>query len=723
MANEDLTTASIQIKKAIIRKLDGSKEIDLLRHDYSDEPFKDLYLTESMFSTIGINGSFLFIDKHNYGEEFRFEGNEVLELELETPLSEYDTDEFDINYESQEYGLLDTSYRKMSLTLYINEASVVSDDTSPELDSPGGGPHIVWNLGLTSFESTIQTATSYPFPDTEFIGKIADKDGKGLVNYLGEQYFSPKPNRTAKEDIDVEETLNSIWFKGWNILYPWSKKSETLSILRLMNYLSENSVSGKNSNAVNYLFWQDLIGWHFRSVDSILKANKGKELPQFNVSNDPLAKSNLTSLLQTKVIDQAELFQSNAYKSFYIKEYPSYRDPYSLYMPTHSKLIKKKVSYDYEKEYNNWTHVEDKQVLPDTLKYKDNDPNKITDDGTYGYFDFKEYNDQHPTIFDQYKSGTYKNSDHVFQATFDQTDLDAEKLRKIKNEIIQPSRASFAKYVLKRLLKEKWNVYKYSICCDEQPNIIQAEVKTQFGYLTSATRQSVELPFNIQNESTNGITYSVNIWKYEWFPVEIWHKDEVDKDVVESEEFEYTIYDRDPFYIIRTTTGITPDVAWNVNELMNQTSHYGPGYRLFSYNDPFWTPNFGQPSGEEGEEDNTEDPLGEFAPGTKSIFYNPIGGYYYPDTFAGMGGEDTSLAFPGQSGSINFAVVPQCALQYPGQLVEMFSVFKDDLSVFGLTGATGASGPSELIYLFNEQNSTQSFCEPCFFGSMEPVPQ
>ena len=717
MAIDDFTTGGVEVVSAKVLKIDGSSELDLIKTEYVDEPFRSLSITENLFSGVGVIGNLIISDMHGYGDKFNFSGGDVVEIVLSTPLSDADEG---VDYGDQEFGVVDTTYRsQFTISLYVNQVSLITDETD-SLPKSEHGNEVLWNLSLISYEAGIKNKIGSPFVNSEFIGKIADEEGEGLVNYYGVKHF---------ENIDIEPTENSVWFKGSHAQYPWSKPGSTPSAIQVMNYLAENAVSKENINACNYLFWQDMTGtWHFRSLDSLLRKNGSKEdLPTFNVSDDPLPKSNLTSFLGTKLINQVEFINSNAYKAFYSKEYPSYRDPYSIYLPTHSKMISKVITYDYEEDYVLWNHVESNKLIPETMKYDEIEGNELDDSALYGYFDLKEYNDQRPTKLDEHKSSVFKTSMNSWQSKFDQTDLDAEKLNKIRNEIIRPSKSALTAYILKRILKEKWNVYKYSICCDEQPINIVGNAERELGYIVGFKKTPTS---GGPTSEGWGRYYSPSLWTYYWTPVEVWDREEVilnwnpeDGPNVRGapirqpfrpyDSGEGGITNTHPLIVVRgLTLSEVPSVfqAWNMNEILSPQptdAEFIPGlsggpieniYAAHGSVYDYVGPGLNKRTIEiaNGEFPNYTEFNAPYDVRTFNIM--PIGGYLnFGATYPSPDGLGEIAGTSASEGLIELGQM-SCF----GQVVEIFKYNRDQIQSSGLTGS------SDFIYMFNAENAIDS---------------
>ena len=86
-------------------------------------------------------------------------------------------------------------------------------------------------------------------------------------------------------------------------------------------------------------------------------------------------------------------------------------------MTTKDKLIRTTVSYDYFKDYDNWRHLEEYQLLPEKLKNESTRGPEIFD-SFYGFFNINEYNDPSPTKFDYTTSTTDKNSFPSWQTMY-----------------------------------------------------------------------------------------------------------------------------------------------------------------------------------------------------------------------------------------------------------------------------------------------------------------
>jgi hypothetical protein len=249
MTDNKLPT-QITIEKAVLAKMESPEtRYDLLSEENGTPPFRGVVFNESLFEP-SVTGKIFIEDKNSFGELFNITGYEILEMTIKS---------FD-EETSQDFKF------------HVGEVSEISDSASTTIDG-FGGPSTVYTIELQPFEvEYFNTEEAIP-EGSSFIGKIADDEGKGLVNNLALRYFSPESTEfsSARKEMDIEPTLNSIWNKKEQAAYPYSKFTGKPHLMQYMNYLTENAISKDNANAANYLFWQDLDQWHFRSIDSLIK--------------------------------------------------------------------------------------------------------------------------------------------------------------------------------------------------------------------------------------------------------------------------------------------------------------------------------------------------------------------------------------------------------------------------------------------------------------------
>ena len=443
--------------------------------------FKNMQINEGMF-TPAVNGTLVIEGSHPMVEEFNIIGNERIHIEMFTPgidNSSHSLDFFihDIYHieepvsESESFVADSSVAKNKNITIeftsyeyyYLNSSDNVNDILIP-------------NDPISKIQDTISEFLGLPGSSSEdYIGSISE-----LVGLFADKYF----NLYSQEDMVIEDTTNGVWLKPEHAMYPWSKPKNPMSLINLLENLSENSVSKKNPYAVNYLFWQDLKRWNFRSIDSLLRDDEGDGLnfnPAGNIQklldnifgNDNQKiiyevtgqSEGVDSILQFSPISEAnhlQLQNLGAYKSYFEVTQPDYSDPYHDFVDFSSSHKVKKVGYNYFKDQDKWKHVGEHPLLPDNIEDKIG-ATRIYDD-IYGYFS-PEYNNPHPKNFDIMGESSPKKETKLWQSSFDQTELEIGIAKLINKTIKEDVENKYALYLEKKNLYERWNAYECAVCC------------------------------------------------------------------------------------------------------------------------------------------------------------------------------------------------------------------------------------------------------------------
>tara|TARA_R110002124_G_scaffold84503_3_gene219947 strand:- start:9430 stop:10653 length:1224 start_codon:yes stop_codon:yes gene_type:complete len=320
-----------------------------------------------------------------------------------------------------------------------------------------------------------------------------------------------------------------------------------------------------------------------------------------------------------------EMWQEGAYSSYYEIVRPNYDDPYFEYMDSVSRHQKSKlnengeeddamfwgkreiITYDYHRDAAEWPKIAEFKLLSEDIDTSIDVENlhkgkgrravrKYDESGMWGYFS-SLYNNPQQTPLDYLGSrntnGKYgKTNDMVWQAMFDQSNLSAETLKKIQEEIKRPLRkqegdegevSAYEEYVQMLNLKTKWNVYRNTVCCDKNTN-----VPYQFLAVIENARQ-------VQENDRAGI------FEYSWKEVEIWPKKFVEN--LDDDEIEVLSEEDSPIAIVVVKGGGSGEImeeeqeewtnpAYNINELFNSEDeenniYAGPGINVADdeYND------------------------------------------------------------------------------------------------------------------------------------------
>ena len=176
----------------------------------------------------------------------------------------------------------------------------------------------------------------------------------------------------------------------------------------------------------------------------------------------------------------------------------------------------------------------------------------------------------------------------MWQTMFDITELKGKIKYTIEKNVKELSKQNYKNYLDERNLKEKWNVYKYSICCDK------GEVE-KYQFLAVVTDAKL-----VQDNDRGGI------FEYSWKEVEIWSKDHI-QETEEGDPELITLIDEEnspdaPIQVVEVTNGLSgtyredppeeeenPIIEWtnpafNINELFNSDEgddiFVGPGINV-----------------------------------------------------------------------------------------------------------------------------------------------
>ena len=441
--------------------------------------------------------------------------------------------------------------------------SIVSvDDASNMVDldkGPEGNKSRKIKLSFCTLEASqiFQEEDSLPIG---FIGKISsgvadeneeEEEGeepividKGLIETLNENFFlSP---------VDSEETLNDIWVHPNISTFPTRKLSKTMTPIQLLSYAKEYAVSAQNPDAVNYKFWHDLNGWHFKSIESISREYEefdDGDLVTFNISSNVIDRDRVFRLDIIKDHSDTVSFYDLALYSYYIRYSPDYElHHFHRFMGDREKYTSKKIVYNYKNVEPLLTKINPNTVLfpdlsSDDLIEKENSSLRVHDN-LFGWqntrgFDDDEKVDNFILIGEEVLAGPSGGSgeqseeeegleedenetdlsfiepvnqdfsgyqEEMFQEMFDCIELDGSLLKVIVENIKRPIWQNKKDYRELLHKKEKYNLYKYSVCCDVADT---AEEPLKYALLTG--HKKIEK----------------NIYRYNWKEVAILPKAEV----------------------------------------------------------------------------------------------------------------------------------------------------------------------------------------------------
>lgn len=501
----------VEVQSVLILDENDSPIIDLATI-YADNKISldFLTLTESLSSPM-MDGSIVFDGTQGDYEFMQLVGNETLVITLKTP-DEEDTETESITLPKFSiYGFQDSSnfsetnktpegftIRKVTINFCSKDAKELYE--TPDLLPSGFIGKI--SSGLT-FEGASGESEGEENEDGEEtpVEELIDK--RGLVEIVSE---------SLDGGIDSEATLNDVWIKPKLISLPNRKFVEGMNTLQMLNYCKGYSVSADNPSAVNYCFWQDLAGFHFKSIDLLSYESQSKEeYNTFTLNSNIIGKNRIYKFDVISDFSFYSLLSANALYAYYDRYEPDfYSSPYARLMDDREKFTKKRIVYNYKDVYAGLYPIEQGDPFPfitsDELSDLENDELSINDI-VFGYQEDRAFNDQDKIrsvllmgnelevsggsgddtpdepdgvqglfAFAEGVSGSSGDIEtdlshfnvyetNKWQSMFDCVDMDGESLKKIINEIKLPTFKAKREYRDRLAYKEQWNIYKYSVCC------------------------------------------------------------------------------------------------------------------------------------------------------------------------------------------------------------------------------------------------------------------
>tara|TARA_R110002020_G_scaffold202898_1_gene406191 strand:+ start:4471 stop:7095 length:2625 start_codon:yes stop_codon:yes gene_type:complete len=325
-------------------------------------------------------------------------------------------------------------------------------------------------------------------------------------------------------------------------------------------------------NNPSYVFYQSLDRgqWHFLPIGggsglfgkNVVRGQEGVGQHRYKFTMDETVYKRIEDFKLIKSGDVLELEESGAFGSKYTLIEPNWRGIYNGisveaseddtsddaynnsiigakqnayyhdFMSISTNLKSEDVVYNYSdlfivEEEEDDDDEENETIGPllgESLNFSATNPSYSSlVDPVYGYFDERYLNKPVPTIMDSY--GSARSQPYMWQTMFDMTDLPLEYndqtgemgIRYIVDNYREPVRRAKLAYTVLRDLKEQWNRYRYSVCCNSSaPDNFMALL---VGFTAAgATGVSAEfVPYGL-----SGNTGIDNFFRYSFVEVETW---------------------------------------------------------------------------------------------------------------------------------------------------------------------------------------------------------
>lgn len=428
--------------------------------------------------------------------------------------------------------------------------------------------------------------------NVSFIDDVANT--LGYFSPTPEEEQSGNIVNTCIEPPIMVETQNGVWFKPNQTSYPWGKPNGIPTLLEMVRACLNYAVPQNEPSNPSYVFFQDFKNWNFVPIGGSnglreLRLSQGTDRDtyhRYTFTNDQNFYRRAESFKLEKDIDLLDLQGSGAFSGSYDCVEPDWRgiynnisididesdpeqDPvdvinpgirqnayYHDFMSSGSHLKCSDVSYTYRNDFftaidsgdDGEIEYESNGVLMSNTPIIDlqNDiffqrSHAPLNDPVYGYFNENYLNKPYVTDTESYSVSHGREDKFMWQTMFDLTPFPFETnsetneigIYDVVTKVKEPLRKNKLAISLLKDLKEQWNRYRYSICCDsDAPDEFMAML---VGYHSAENDvyvgddpeggteddllHQVYAPFGMTGP---GGTTAPNLFRYSFVEVEVW---------------------------------------------------------------------------------------------------------------------------------------------------------------------------------------------------------
>jgi len=402
-----------------------------------------------------------------------------------------------------------------------------------------------------------QESNTWPAENPTFFGNLITR-----YNQERKSTFSNRPPKGFKSHA----TSNDIWIKPEYFFYPSFKNSSIPRLTQLIHYVKNYACLKEDPNFVDFMFWEDLDGFNFKSIAKMVQESSG-DTPLFFPDSNPQNMEAIISLDVIKDTEPMDLIASGALVSEYIRVKPNWKSPYRNILSGEEQYSKELIKYSYKEDILersspikriNDVIITNKRWPLDNRGYSPFSSSELNitsiksdfnsmafriSDEIYGFYDSAQYNSKYSpwwSFLDKNNKGfTYKSvgtidyngdqqgltynfnklnrlEEEYWQSQFDFCELPGTALHVIYNKIKWPLEENRQKYVEAKKLNEKWKFYFDNICCERKVPL------NFFALLTGADKIYGGLSGTSFQADPGGI------YAYKWVEVEFWPREDVD---------------------------------------------------------------------------------------------------------------------------------------------------------------------------------------------------
>jgi hypothetical protein len=414
--------------------------------------------------------------------------------------------------------------------------------------------------------------------------------GNLISNYNEERSISE--NRPKKE-FKSHATHNDVWIKPEYFYYPGYKLSHTPRVTQFINYVKQFACLKEDPNYVDFMFWEDLDGFNFKSISKMAREEQEKEsVYQFWPSARTNDMETIISMEIIKDTDPMELVALGGLVSEYVRVKPNWRNPFRNVLVGADRFTKKLVKYTYKDDfflYNNFKTGQDviitnkrmentKGYSPFSSKdYNITDKNgdfnsnafRISEE-IYGFYDRTTHNSYSSPWWEFLDSGTrgftwsgftasydggevgltydFRNHNRLeeeyWQSQYDFCELPGAGAYLIYNDIKWKLTDKREEYIQAKKHNEQWKFYLDNICCERKIPL------NFFALLTDAKKIY----------GGDGVTFEKDpggIYAYDWMEVEFWPRESAEAILQNGEEIiKFEGHESYPFVFVKPKGGL-----------------------------------------------------------------------------------------------------------------------------------------------------------------------
>ena len=236
-----------------------------------EKALEALTIFEDMFKP-SLSGAMIIRDEYDWGNQIPLIGEEHIILDIEVE---------------------DTG------TLYVPPFTIYSVKEIKR-DEPATR---YWELRFSTYNhlatkwSDKHLYEDFEGPIHEFVQKLYDsaKEDFEVATGQGDEYT-----------LDVEPTGNNIVYKHQYAEYPSLRIDGPRNVHTLINQCAENATHKDNANAANFVFYQDMYGWKFKSIESMMDGDSVEVFCE-NVYGDGVADSGICGLKSRQIIGRPKI--------------------------------------------------------------------------------------------------------------------------------------------------------------------------------------------------------------------------------------------------------------------------------------------------------------------------------------------------------------------------------------------------------------------------------